>query len=400
MANAELWRHWAALRNLQFFPAWEAMTDTFRGGRLHLGGRRAITMGWSGSFAGLPCFGFRATAGADPGGHLYVVALRVPGVRFPWLSIEVADFTEAGPGLPIEPEFDLAWRVSGAHPQFARDVLAEAVRQVLGAVVADFSEIWFEHDAVLLGARGQVAPEHIDRYLELLRRLVDAIDSRVLDAIRPRPYPRARSAYPATATPALRSVPARPMLRPGRTWQEWAGLRGWLYYANAGEIVERFSQSPVPEGRFVHGFVGRFGELPCFGWQWVSARDGGAKIRQVLCVRQPGLQLRPVKLTRDDMLLSELVGGGDIEVGDPTFDARWRVTSADAEAARRQLGPAVWRFFTAPSTPDFSQLWLDGEVISLVTDGPLGFEDVDGYLRFLHDIMGAVAHNVGPASGP
>ncbi|MFD0866324.1 hypothetical protein ACFQ06_10980, partial [Tessaracoccus lubricantis] len=191
MANADAWLHWATLRRMRFFPAWESMAGTFRGGGLHLGGRRGITMGWSGTYAGLPCFGFRATAGTDPAGHLHVVALRVPGVRFPWLSIEVADFTQAGPGIAIEPDFDLAWRVSAAHPQFARDVLTEAVRQLLTPITADFSEIWFEHDAVLLCARGLVEPEHVDRYLDLLRRLVDAVDSRVLDAIRPRPFQRA-----------------------------------------------------------------------------------------------------------------------------------------------------------------------------------------------------------------
>ncbi|WP_040283570.1 hypothetical protein [Tessaracoccus massiliensis] len=396
MANAEHWRHWATMRGLQFFPAWEAMNGAFRGGGMHLGGHRAITLGWSGSFSGLPCFGFRATAGSDPAGHLHVVGIRVPGVRFPWLSIEVADFTARGPGLPIEAEFDLAWRVSSAHPQFARDVLTEAMRQVLSTASADFSEIWFEHDAILLSARGRVDPEHVDRYLALLRGMVDAFDSRVLDAIRPRPYQRALPSYPAAATPALRAVAARPVQRLGTSWQEWAGLRGWLYYANAREIVERFNQGPVPAGRFAHGFVGRFGDLPCFGWQWVSGPDG-TKVRQVMCVRRPGMTMHPVRLTAENELLSELIGSNDIEVGDPTFDARWRVTSSDAEAARRLLGPAVWRFFTAPNTLEFSQLWLEREVAAVVIDGPVRREHVDGYLRFLHDIVGAVAHGVGAA---
>ena len=391
MANADAWRHWATLRGLQFFPAWEHMTGTFRGGGLHLGGQRAITVGWQGSYAGLPCFGFRATAGTDPAGHLYVVAIRVPGVRFPWLSIEVADFTQHGPGLAIEPDFDLAYRVSSAHPQFAHDVLSEAMRQLLIPLTADFSEIWFEHDAILLSARGRVDPDHVDRYLDVLRRMVDAIDSRVLDAIRPRPFQRALPAYPAGPTPALRAVQARPVVRRGTTWQEWAGLRGWLYYPNAREIVERFNQGPVPAGRFAHGFVGRFGEFPCFGWQWISEPEKGSKIRQVLCVRRPGLQMHPVRLTVDDPLLSELIGSSDIEVGDPTFDARWRVTSSDAAAARRLLGPAVWRFFTAPSTPQFSPLWLEREVAAVVIEGSAAREHVDVYLRFLHDVVGAIS---------
>ncbi|MFD0867223.1 hypothetical protein ACFQ06_15590, partial [Tessaracoccus lubricantis] len=195
-------------------------------------------------------------------------------------------------------------------------------------------------------------------------------------------------------TPAIRTVQPRPVVRRGTTWQEWAGLRGWLYYANAREIVERFNHGPVPAGRFAHGFVGRFGSLPCFGWQWVSPPETGARIRQVLCVRHPGLAMHPVRVTLEDELLSELMGASDIEVGDPTFDARWRVTSSDADAARRQLGPAVWRFFTAPTTPAFSQLWLEREVAAVVIDGPAPREQVDGYLRFLHDIIGAVAHNV------
>ena len=67
------------------------------------------------------------------------------------------------------------------------------------------------------------------------------------------------------------------------------------------------------------------------------------------------------------------------------------MTSSDAAAARRLLGPAVWRFFTAPSPPEFSQLWLEREVAAVVIEGSAAREHVDVYLRFLHDVVGAIS---------
>ena len=73
MANEE-WVHWARERHLLYQPLWPAMATAFRGGGLHRGGMRTITRGFSGTFGGLPCFGYLAGAGADPSGELQVVA--------------------------------------------------------------------------------------------------------------------------------------------------------------------------------------------------------------------------------------------------------------------------------------------------------------------------------------
>ena len=85
------------------------------------------------------------------------------------------------------------------------------------------------------------------------------------------------------------------------------------------------------------------------------------------------------------------VGGGDIEVGDPAFDDRWRVTAEEPEAAREVLTPGVWRLFASPQLPPFGQVWFERDVAAVVTEGPIAPESVDGYLRFLHNVMGAVA---------
>ena len=388
MANEE-WVHWARERHLLYQPLWPAMATAFRGGGLHRGGMRTITRGFSGTFGGLPCFGYLAGAGADPSGELQIVGLRLAGVTFPMLSLQEADFVADEPGIPIEEEFDLRWRVSAAHHGFARDVMSEAARRLLIDVVPDFSHIWFERDAVLLSARGDVSTAAVDRYLGLLRALVDAIPSRVLDALRPRPF--------APALPAYQQVSRQPVAPPmiARTqlvsWRVWAARRGWLYYDNAREIVERFNHGPVPGGRFTDAFVGKFGTLPCFGWRWIAGTGPRPQVRHVICLRQPGLTFPTVRLTQEDALLAELVGRGDIEVGDPTFDDRWRVTAEEPEAAREVLTPGVWRLFASPQLPPFGQVWFERDVAAVVTEGPIAPESVDGYLRFLHDVMGAVA---------
>ena len=221
------------------------------------------------------------------------------------------------------------------------------------------------------------------------RALVDAIPSRVLDALRPRPF--------APALPAYQQVSRQPVAPPmiARTqlvsWRVWAARRGWLYYDNAREIVERFNHGPVPGGRFTDAFVGKFGTLPCFGWRWIAGTGPRPQVRHVICLRQPGLTFPTVRLTQEDALLAELVGRGDIEVGDPTFDDRWRVTAEEPEAAREVLTPGVWRLFASPQLPPFGQVWFERDVAAVVTEGPIAPESVDGYLRFLHNVMGAVA---------
>ncbi|NHB85244.1 hypothetical protein G7085_13065 [Tessaracoccus sp. HDW20] len=360
------------------------------------GGDRELLSGWSGTLGGLPVFGFQAAAGSDPDGPLYVVAVRLPGINFPELTLMEAGLAGDAPTVPIDPVFDLYWQVVARNPAFARDLIGPAMQEVLTGLKPDFSQIWVERDAVLLSARGDVSATALDRYLHLLRRLVDTMPTRVLNALRPDPallriVPRPAPPRPAGQLP-LRvpaSTPAPPALAAStdNEWARWATRRGWLHFPNGREIAERFHRGPVQGGRYIDAFAGRFGDLPCFGWRTVSGTGGEAAIRQVVCVRKPGVDHEAVRVTLDDAILTELVGSGDIEVGDADFDARWRVTSDSEDSARAALTPAIWKVMGEPFVPRFEQLWIEHDVAAVITDGPIAPDRVDEYLKFLHKLV-------------
>ena len=380
---------WARERNMSVFAPWPAMRGVFRRGEMFDGGDRELLSGWSGTLGGLPVFGFQAAAGSDPDGPLYVVAVRLPGVTFPELTLMEAGLTGQRPAIPIEPLFDLYWRVEAPNPAFAHDLIGPAMQAVLVDISPDFSQIWVERDAILLGARGEVSAMALDRYLHLLRRLVDTMPTRVLGALRSDPALVRIVPRPAVA-PRLPASPPRPTPATVATtneWVSWATRRGWLHYPNGREIAERFHRGPVPTGRHIDAFAGRFGDLPCFGWRTVSGTGAETTIRQVVCVRKPGVDHEAVRVTLDDKVLTELVGSGDIELGDADFDARWRVTSDSPETARAALTPAVWKMMGEPFVPRFAQLWIEHDVAAVITDTPIAPERVDEYLAFLHKLV-------------
>jgi hypothetical protein len=183
---------------------------------------------------------------------------------------------------------------------------------------------------------------------------------------------------------------------PDDEWAGWAARRGWVHYPAARELAERVRHLPWSPSLATDGFVGKFGSLPAFGWR-LSSRSGAAGgARSVICLRQPGLTVAPsVRLSRDDALLSQLVGGADVTVGAPQFDDQWRVTSESPSVARGLLRPAVWRLFTA-DVPPFAELWFERDVATVVTAGPVRPDGVDGYLRFLHDVLSAVVRELSP----
>lgn len=388
MGNPEI-EGWARERNLRYFALWPSMRGIFRGGELFDGGDRELSDGWAGTLGGLPVFGFQGAAGRDPDGPLYVVAVELPGIVFPPLTMMEADFLSDEPGLAIDEEFDLRWKVVAPNQRFARDLIGPSVREVLFEIHPDFSQIWLERDAVLLSARGGISAMALERYLHLLRRLVDKMPTRVLDALRTRaasPAPNRPLAPPPAPSPSLPQL-VTPRIAPSNQWGVWAARRAWLYYPNGREVAERFHKGPVPGGRHVDAFAGKFGELPAFGWRTVTGTGAEARIRQVVCIRRPGMDLDPVRVTLDDQLLTQLIGSGDIEVGDPVFDQRWRVTSDSPESARVALTPSVWRLMVEPGMPDFAQLWLERDAAALITDGPIAPEQVDEYLAFLHKLV-------------
>lgn len=389
MGNAEI-EGWARERNLRYFALWPAMRGMFRGGELFDGGDRELSDGWAGTLGGLPVFGFQGAAGRDPDGPLYVVAVQLPGIVFPPLTMMEADFLSGEPGIPVDEEFDVRWKVTASDPRFARDLLGPALREILIDIQPDFSQIWLERDAVLLSARGGVSATALERYLHLLRKLVDKMPTRVLDALRSRPPAPRVVPPPAPLPPApLPSMPrlVAPRIAPSNQWGLWAARRGWLYYPNGREVAERFHQGPVGGGRHVDAFAGRFGDLPVFGWRTVTGTGSSARIRQVVCIRRPGMDLDAVRVTLDDPLLTQLIGSGDIEVGDPEFDQRWRVTSNSPESARAALTPAVWKVMSEPGVPDFAQLWFERDTAALVTERPIGPDQIDAHLTFLHRLV-------------
>lgn len=399
MSNGEI-QGWARERGMVFHPLWPAMRGIFRAGRLFAGGDRELSDGWAGTFGGLPVFGFQGSASGDPDGPLYVVGVQLPGITFPSLTLMEAGLEDDVPGVPIDAVFDLRWKVVAPNRQFAVDLLGQQARDLLVDIVPDFSHIWLERDAVLLGARGGISATALERYLHLLRRLVDSLPTRVLNALRRAPAMVPRPpALPLRQPPPLQPRPAvlpstpmlaGPRLAPGNDWALWTARRGWLYYANGREIAERFNHGPLPGGRHVDAFAGKFGELPVFGWRTVTGQGAEATIRQVVCVRKPAMSLEPVRVTLDNQLLTELIGSGDIEVGDAEFDERWRVTAETPESARAALTPAVWKLMGEPFVPRFAQLWFERDVTAVITERPIGPDQVDDYLTFLHKLISVI----------
>lgn len=387
---------WASARRWKYVPVWDAMRTTFRGGGL-ASGTRYVTHGWVGTYGGMPCFGFLSGPGAAPVGQLQVIAVNVPGVRFPALTLREASFATSPGGVPLDSEFDLYWEVITSSERFAVDLFDESMRRELMGMVPDFFQLWFEHDAVLVSSLIPIEPGMIDRYLTFLRRLIDLIPAHVLAKLRAEIQPQRAAALAGNPLKALETVaPSRPLVaqRPALSvadqWRLWAQERGWLYAPNASNIVERYNHAPLPKtegASFTEGFVGKFGDLPCFGWRSTVQLGERQSVRHALCVRRPGLVLKPVRITLEDPLLAELVGSGDIQVGDPSFDDRWRVTSEDPDFARKLLVPEVWSAFMEPGVPSFKQLWFERDVVAVITEGPIPPAAVDNYLRFLHLVL-------------
>lgn len=395
MAGGEI-EGWARERGMEYYPVWPAMRGMFRGGEMFDGGDRELTGGWSGTLGGLPVFGFQGAAGADPDGPLYVVAVRLPGINFPPLAMMESGLGGNTPSVPVDPLFDLHWTVTASSHTFAHDLIGRAMQEVLIGISPDFSQIWLERDAVLLGARGGVSATAVERYLHLLRRLVDTMPTRVLDALRvpagPPAPPRPPMLLPTRHPQFPPALPPSTAPGPVNEWANWAARRGWLHYASGREVAERMNRGPLPTGRHIDAFVGRFGDLPCFGWRTITSTGAHTRLRQVICIRKPGLDLQPVRVTLDDATLTELVGSGDIEVGDPVFDSRWRVTSNSPESAKAALTPAVWRLMSQPFVPEFAQLWFEHDVAAVITDRPIGPDRVDDYLGFLHKLVTLMGH--------
>lgn len=367
------WEAWAAGRGWIFHRGWPHILAQFGGGGLRKGVMREVPMGIEGRFGEYPCLAFFATAGSDPWGGYGVVGLRVPGAQFPMLSIASVLETLEGPRVEVGSDFDVEWQAVASSPAFARDVLVPAVVSQLSRV--EFECLWFERDAILFSTRRDLTVEDIDEYLTALHAIVDAIPVRVLAAV------GAGRALPVPQPPLVRPGPmARQRFQFGTSadaWRAWTAQRQWLF-ASSEDIHGRLKYKlPVtPDG---HGFVGKFGDLPVFGFQ-------ASPLRNVVGVRIPGTRLPVVALNKDDEVMVELMGAGDLEVGDPAFDYTWRIRTDDVDGARLLLRPQLRQRFD--EAPPFDRLWFGGDSIALVTTQAIAPGSVDGLLTWLLDIAG------------
>ncbi len=362
------WELWARQRSWMFHAGWPMVLARFSGGGLRKGVMREVPMAFEGRFGEYACFGFRATGGTDPWGGFDVVALRIPGAQFPSLSVAPVLGTLDGTPVPVSREFDLEWQAVSPSAAFARDVLIPDVTRHLHRI--EFECLWFEQDAILVSTRRQIPTEDLDDYLTILHRIVDAIPTKVLTAVGVRRALPMRPPAPARA-PAV----ARHWFQSGTTaeaWKAWAAERRWMV-TTAKDIHERLKHR-IPVAAEGHGFVGKFGDLPVFGFT-------AAPLRNVVGVRLPGLTLPEITIHKDDEVLAELMGGGDFEVGDPAFDHAWRIKTADEAGARRVLSPRVRARFD--EAPPFDRLWFGGDSIALITTRAIAPGAVDGILTWL-----------------
>lgn len=365
--NAD-WEHWTRSRSWLFHRGWAQILGRFTGGGLRKGVMRDVPMAFEGRFGEYPCFGFRATAGSDPWGGFDVVALRVPGAQFPTLTVAPVLATLEGSPITLGADFDLEWQAVSTSSAFGRDVLNGAVADQLRRV--EFENFWFEHDCILFSTRRELTGQDLDEYLTVLHRIVDAIPVKVLAAV------GAGRALPVPQPPAVRPGPvARQRHQFGTSteaWRTWTTSRQWMFIT-AREIHSRLKyRIPVaPEG---HGFVGKFGDLPVYGFS-------AAPLRNVVGVRIPGVTLPIVTVHKDDQVLAELMGGGDFEVGDAAFDYAWRIKTDDVAGASRILRPQVREQFDA--APPFDRLWFGGDSIALITTQAIAPGSVDGLLTWL-----------------
>lgn len=374
------WEAWARRRQWIFHRGWAHILGRLQGGGLRKGVMRDVPIAFEGRFGEYPCYGFRATAGTDTWGGFDVVALRVPGAEFPSLSIAPILASVDGPRVDVGGDFDLEFQAISPSSAFARDVLVDDVVPALRRV--EFEYVWFERDSILLSTRRELDVHAVDDCLAALHQFVDAIPVRVLTAV------GAGRALPVPAPPTVRPGPiARQRHQFGTSlgaWRTWCGQRQWVF-TTGKEIHSRLRyRLPVnPDG---HGFVGKFGDLPVFGFTAVP-------LRNVIGVRIPGTTLPVVSLHKDDQLLAELMGGGDFEVGDPAFDYTWRIRTEDPDGARAILRPQLRERFE--EAPPFDRLWFGGDAIALVTTQTIAPGSVDGLLTWLLGVAGQLPISVG-----
>lgn len=181
-----------------------------------------------------------------------------------------------------------------------------------------------------------------------------------------------------------------------------AQRNGWHYQARNTGYADRFTGGPLPRFsrnlRVSHLVTGTVRGRPfgCFQYRRRAVGSGGRGARttyETFRVFAVGTSTpRPtVQVARAGLggRLLDRVGAGGVEVGDPEFDAAFRITG-DATSARQALGPQLRRWLL--DDPRAARWPLRFERDELVTwqPGPLTASSVESALEFLCDVLDRV----------
>lgn len=364
------WEAWVRARSWLFHRGWPQILGKVTSG-LESDGEKTVSMGFEGRFGNFPCFGFRVSSTDADWASLDVLAVRLSGAVFPQLTIApVLDFLE-GSRVEISDDFDLEWQAVCDSSDFAHDVItAQLINQIKNA---DFFRLWFEGDSLLVSVRRELTAGEIDLYLTLLHRIMEAIPGEVVKkVVIPRPATRPMIGAGQGFRPGA-GFPVRPRGEAsGMVWRSWAQSRQWIYTGGVEIHARMRFRMPVrPDPR---GFVGKFGDLPVFGFNVMPMRN-------VLGVRVAGHQMPVITLRRDNNVLSHMIGSSGVQVGDQTFDDSWQVDSTEPQRARAVLTPAVRQ--QLERGPAFDRMWFAHDTLALLTVRTIVPDEVDPLLTWL-----------------
>ena len=184
-----MWRRWTLARDWQYIPAWKSMVGAYRGGPFHRGGRQRADRGFTGTFDGLPVFGFRYryTISTGKSSHTYVhriCGIPFPGAKFPALRIVRESGVIFSRDLQFENvQFNDRWHVKCPSPRFAHDVLHPLTMEYLMGPLPRFKELWFSGDSLLVSVPHDPAPEVVDAQLRMLTDFADLLRPHVLKEV-------------------------------------------------------------------------------------------------------------------------------------------------------------------------------------------------------------------------
>ena len=180
------WGSWAGARGWTLRDQWPEMGTAFTSKVFRRGGKRRALFGYEGMFDGMPMAGFshEHTSGFGPEKettHRHVSMVRVPGARFPTLTVTPQDSKSDRDVQFEDTAFNRSWHVTGEVPRFTHDVVHPRMMEWLNsALLPGSSSVCFERDTILVTTPGVLAPEEVDDHLRLLTRTLALVPGFVL----------------------------------------------------------------------------------------------------------------------------------------------------------------------------------------------------------------------------